>query len=140
RDAGVLATAYVLPGLWGRTAPWRSDAPASERILWDEDDARTWIAEGMELGSHGSSHVDLSVSTREVIDREVAGSRQILEGTVGRVEGFCYPWGRSSPLARERVRAAGYRYAVAGGYSRFHGSGNLYALGRITVDHDDTVE
>jgi peptidoglycan/xylan/chitin deacetylase (PgdA/CDA1 family) len=140
RDAGVRATAYVLPGLWGRTAPWPSDAPASERVLWDEDDARTWIAEGMELGSHGSSHVDLSAATPEVIDWEVAGSRQALEGATGQIDGFCYPWGRNSALARERVRAAGYRYAVAGGYSRHHGSGDLYALGRITIDHDDTVK
>lgn len=140
RDMGVPATAYVLPGLWGRTASWLSEAPPSERVLWDEDDARAWVREGMELGSHGMTHVDLSTAPRDVIDREVVDSRQILESDVTQIEGFCYPWGRSSALTRERVEAAGYRYAVAGGYSRHHASGDLYALGRITVDNDDTVE
>ena len=109
-------------------------------MLWDREDAAAWLAAGMGLGSHGSNHVDLSAVSSAVIDEEITGSKRVLEGAWGPVEGFCYPWGRSSHLARERVRAAGYRYALAGGYSRHHQPSDLFALGRITVDHDDRVE
>lgn len=139
-EHGLHATAYVLPGLWGRTAPWPSDAPASERTLWEEGDAAAWDAAGMGLGSHGLHHVDLSVAPAAVIEEELVGSKAALEAAIRPVEGFCYPWGRASWFAQERVRAAGYRYALAGGYSRHHVSEELFALGRITVDHDDTVE
>ncbi len=139
RENGLHATAYVLPGLWGHTAPWPSDAPAEERTLWDETDARAWLAGGMGIGSHGLSHRDLSVAPVPVIDEEVSGSMQALEDAFGSVDGFCYPWGRYSPVARQRVEAAGYRYGLAAGYSRHHAREDLYALGRITVDHDDTI-
>jgi peptidoglycan/xylan/chitin deacetylase (PgdA/CDA1 family) len=139
RSYGLHATAYVLPGLWGRTASWPSGAPVEERALWDEADAKAWVDEGMGLGSHGSTHVDLSTASVDVIDREVGDSKRELEISVGPVEGFCYPWGRSSAVARERLELVGYRYAVAGGYSRHHAREDRYALGRITVDHDDTA-
>jgi peptidoglycan/xylan/chitin deacetylase (PgdA/CDA1 family) len=140
RSLGLHATAYVLPGLWGRTASWPSDAPVEERALWDEADAKAWMAEGMGLGSHGSTHVDLSTASVDIINREVGDSKRELETSVGSIEGFCYPWGRSSEVARQRVEQAGYRYAVASGYSRHHTDADRYALGRITVDHDDTVD
>ncbi len=139
RSLGLHATAYVLPGLWGRTASWPSDAPVEERALWDEADAKAWAAEGMGIGSHGSRHVDLSTAPMDLVDHEVGDSKRELEASVGPIEGFCYPWGRSSAVARERVERAGYRYAVAGGYSRHHTGAERYALGRITVDHDDTA-
>lgn len=139
-ERGLHATAYVLPGLWGCTAPWLSDAPTSERTLWEQADAEKWVAADMGLGSHGSTHIDLSGVPRSVIDREVTGSKQMLEEAFGPVEGFCYPWGRSSDIARRSVEAAGYRYALAGGYIRHHDPSDLLSLGRITVDYDDRVE
>lgn len=139
-ERGLHATAYVLPGLWGRTAAWPSEAPASERTLWEIGDAAGWDAAGMGLGSHGMHHIDLSVASVGEIDEELVGSKVALEGVVRPIEGFCYPWGRVSPVAQERVRAAGYRYALAGGYRRRHGPEELFALGRVTVDHDDTIE
>jgi peptidoglycan/xylan/chitin deacetylase (PgdA/CDA1 family) len=139
RASGLHATAFVLPGLWGRTAGWPSPAPRRERELWDESDAKGWVAEGMGLGSHGSTHVDLSSASADVLDREVGDSKRALEASVGPVEGFCYPWGRGATVARGRVERAGYRYAVAGGYGRHHTNVDRYSLARITVDHDDTV-
>jgi peptidoglycan/xylan/chitin deacetylase (PgdA/CDA1 family) len=139
RANGLHATAYVLPGLWGRTAVWPSPAPARERALWDEADAKAWAAEGMGVGSHGCTHIDLSAASDDVLDREVADSKRALETTVGTVDGFCYPWGRGSGHARGRVERAGYRYAVAGGYGRHHTNADRYSLSRITVDHDDSV-
>jgi peptidoglycan/xylan/chitin deacetylase (PgdA/CDA1 family) len=134
------ASAYILPGLWGQTARWPSDAPQAERRLWDEQDVYVWRAAGMGVGSHGSHHIDLSRAPAAVVDEEVRGSKRALEAAVGSVEGFCYPWGRASAVAQGCVRKAGFRYALAGGYSRHHAVTGLFALGRITVDHDDTVE
>ena len=140
REHGLLATAYILPGLWGTTAKWPSSSPASERRLWDREDAIEWKRSGMGIGSHGMTHKDLSEASASAVDEEVAGSKLALEEVLGPVAGFCYPWGRSSPLAQQRVEAAGYRYGLAGGYSRQHVASDLLALGRITVDHDDSLD
>ena len=139
-ERGLHAAAYVLPGLWGGTASWPSGAPFAHRALWNVEDAQAWVGAGMSLGSHGLSHVDLSSAPLPVIKEEVAGSKRLLEEICGEVDGFCYPWGRASVGAMLEVEAAGYRYGLAAGYSRHHARENLFALGRIPVDHEDTVE
>lgn len=139
RERRLPATAFILPGLWGEVASWPSAAPEEARRLWNVDDASAWIEAGMTIGSHGMHHVDLTTATPERIRAEVAGSKAALEEALGLVAAFCYPWGRHRGPAREEVRRAGYAYAVAGGYGRSHRPGEVFALRRLTVDHDDTM-
>jgi peptidoglycan/xylan/chitin deacetylase (PgdA/CDA1 family) len=120
-------------------APWPSEAPEEARRLWDLDHATAWLDAGMTIGSHGMHHIDLTTTTPARIRAEVAGSKAALEKAIGPVAAFCYPWGRHHALARAEVRRAGYAYAVGGGYGRSHRSDEVFALRRLTVDHDDTM-
>jgi peptidoglycan/xylan/chitin deacetylase (PgdA/CDA1 family) len=71
-------------------------------------------AAGMEIGSHGATHVRLAGLGAGQLDAEVGGSRASLgELTGAPIRGFAYPYGSMDAAARSAVRGAGYDYACA---------------------------
>ena len=70
---------------------------------------------GMAISSHTMSHPCLPQCTNDVIDREVAGSREVLTDLVGQPPlAFAYPNGDYDARSRRAVSRAGY--AVAFGF------------------------
>ena len=64
---------------------------------------------GWELASHTITHADLTAVDSAQLEREVAGSRQILKRRFGvPVNNFCYPAGSYDDTVISAVRAAGY--------------------------------
>jgi peptidoglycan/xylan/chitin deacetylase (PgdA/CDA1 family) len=67
---------------------------------------------GHEIGGHTHSHVNMALEDQSVLDIEIQKNKAILETYVGKIHHFAWPFGRFqyfSPLARDRVFAAGYR-------------------------------
>jgi peptidoglycan/xylan/chitin deacetylase (PgdA/CDA1 family) len=117
--------------------PRRHGFTATVFVLLDEEGIRCAADAGMEIASHGLTHVDLTRAPDHVLHTEVHDSRHRLAALTGDdVEGFCYPYGRLDERAAAAVRRAGYRYAcsTAPGPS---GSGD-FALPRIHVGQVDT--
>ncbi|MFE5815697.1 polysaccharide deacetylase family protein [Streptomyces sp. NPDC056479] len=109
---GFTATVFVLPGLLDSENVWESTGP--RKPLLDEEGIRFAADAGMEIASHGLTHVDLTMADDEVLHMEVAGSRyQLAEIIDDDVEGFCYPYGHLDERTTDAVRRAGYRYACA---------------------------
>lgn len=82
--------------------------------LLGADGLREVAERGMEVGSHGRSHIRLSGLDPGVLEEEVSESRRILEAVLdGGVAGFCYPYGSLDGRAIRAVRRAGYDYACA---------------------------
>ncbi|MGW1954917.1 polysaccharide deacetylase family protein [Streptomyces sp. NPDC001920] len=134
RRRGFTATVFVLPGLLGGANTWEPGGP--RKPLLDADGVRRAAAAGMEVASHGLTHLDLTGVPDDVLRAEVADSRARLAALVGGdVEGFCYPYGYLDERATAAVRRAGYRYgcAIAPGPA---GSGD-FALPRIHVGQAD---
>lgn len=108
---GFTATVFVVGGMLGKENSW--DREPRMRLL-DADGVREASGRGMEIGSHGMSHVRLSRLDPGSLEEEVSGGQRLLTEILGReVEGFCYPYGdldRSTVLA---VRRAGHGYACA---------------------------
>jgi peptidoglycan/xylan/chitin deacetylase (PgdA/CDA1 family) len=131
---GCTATVFVLPGHLGGTNVWDAEGP--RKRLLTADGVRAAAQAGMEIGSHGMLHLDLTAAGDEALQQETAGSRARLADLTGRPpQGFCYPYGRLDPRAVAAVRAAGYGYACAvdpGGLTGVH------ALPRIHVGEADT--
>jgi peptidoglycan/xylan/chitin deacetylase (PgdA/CDA1 family) len=112
RGAG--ATVFAVSGQLGGTNAW--DVAGGERPerLMDAGELGALEAHGVEVGSHGRSHVDLAELDDGALAAEASGSRRDLEAALGRpVSSFSYPYGRASAAARRAVRAAGYAAAVA---------------------------
>ena len=130
------ATLFAVSGALGGTNEWDHAAGEREEELLGAEDLRRLSAAGIEIGSHGRHHRDLSLplSDEELRD-EVEGSRLDLEGLLGvPVRTFCYPYGRLNDRAREAARVAGYLAAVS-----IHGHegarpGDPWALPRMIIN------
>lgn len=132
---GFTATVFVLPGRLGGENAWDSEGP--RKSLLTEDGILRIARAGMEIASHGLTHVPLT----EVDDAELAAqtrrSRELLEEMTGAtVDGFCYPYGKVDPRAIHAVRRAGYRYGCAIDPGPHTGT---YALPRVHIGEDDTA-
>ncbi|KUL25899.1 polysaccharide deacetylase [Streptomyces regalis] len=135
RRRGFTATVFVLPGRLGGENAWEPTGP--RKPLLDVDGIRRAVAAGMEVASHGLTHLDLTRATDQVLHTEVDDSRhRLAEITGGDVEGFCYPYGRLDQRAADAVRRAGYHYACAIDPGPA-GSGD-FALPRIHLGEADT--
>ena len=85
---------------------------------------------GIEVGAHTLTHPDLRRLSDSAMLAEIAGSKDWLEGLLGReVPAFCYPRGLHNARAAEQVRVAGFRSArtTKGGSTRLPHSPMTYA-------------
>ncbi|KOG29138.1 polysaccharide deacetylase family protein [Streptomyces resistomycificus] len=129
------ATLFVLPGRLGGDNAW--DPLGPRKPLLTADGIRQAAAEGVEIGSHGLTHVDLTKADDDTLHREVTESRALLAELTGEeVAGFCYPYGTVDRRAVDAVRAAGYTYACAIDPGPLNG---VHALPRVHVGQHDTA-
>lgn len=112
RKYGHTATVFVLPGRLGGDNEW--DERGARKPLLDAGGVRAAEAEGMEIGSHGLLHLDLTAADDLTLAAEAAESRSRLAEITGTAPGgFCYPYGAVDARTLLAVRRAGYAYACA---------------------------
>lgn len=135
RQHGHTATVFVLPGRLGGSNAW--DPLGPRRPLLDAAGIRAAQAAGMEIGSHGLLHRDLTAADDADLAAEAADSRRLLAGITGSApRGFCYPYGALDARAVQAVRQAGYAYACAVDPGALAGP---HALPRAYVGQADTA-
>jgi peptidoglycan/xylan/chitin deacetylase (PgdA/CDA1 family) len=106
------ATVFILSDRLGCTSDW--DVGPTWPLL-GADEVRTLAAAGIEIGSHGSTHLRLAGATAEQLASEVHASRLKLAALVGtEIRGFAYPYGSFDDPARRAVRAPSRRLAPSG--------------------------
>jgi peptidoglycan/xylan/chitin deacetylase (PgdA/CDA1 family) len=132
---GMTATLFAVSGALGGTNRWdEADGERRENLL-DAADLRELAAAGIEIGSHGRHHRDLSACSEAELRDEIEGSKADLEEVLGApVRTFCYPYGRLTPRAATVARAAGYLAAAS--IHRHPGArpGDPWALPRMIVN------
>ncbi|MEU1280167.1 polysaccharide deacetylase family protein [Streptomyces sp. NPDC005805] len=133
RRHGCSATLFVLPGRTGGVNVWDPEGP--RRPLLDADGIRGAARAGVEIGSHGLLHRDLTTLDDGDLREETVRSRELLRELTGTAPaGFCYPYGTFDARAADAVRAAGYAYACAIDPGPAAGP---YALPRTHISHAD---
>jgi len=111
RRRGFGATAYIISDRLGGTNEW--DKGPTWPLL-SADGVRELAAAGIEIGSHGATHMRLAGVGPEHLSAEVHDSKNTLSALVGaQIRGFAYPYGSMDAHARRTVREAGYDYACA---------------------------
>ncbi|WP_405972132.1 polysaccharide deacetylase family protein [Streptomyces sp. NBC_00988] len=129
------ATLFVLPGRLGGDNAW--DPLGPRKPLLTADGIRQAAAEGVEIGSHGLTHVDLTRADDVTLRAEVTESRSQLQELLNSpVDGFCYPYGTIDARAMDAVREAGYAYACAIDPGDLNGP---HALPRVHIGQNDTA-
>lgn len=137
RDTGTRAALFVVADQVGRAVTWTHP---NGRItvsgnLADADQLHEWLALGFDVGSHSSTHADLTLLAPEEVFAEAASSRRSLADLLDReMLDFCYPFTHHDAAAREQVARAGYRMAFAGEPAR----DDLWAVPRMMVFSDDS--
>ncbi|MER6343111.1 polysaccharide deacetylase family protein [Streptomyces sp. NPDC001595] len=135
RRHGFNATLFVLPGRLGGHNAW--DPLGPRKPLLTAEGIQYAAQEGVEIGSHGLTHVDLTRADEETLKAETEGSRALLAEVTGApVAGFCYPYGTVDRRAVDAVRAAGYGYACAISPGPLTGP---HALPRLHLGENDTA-
>ncbi|MEU6536509.1 polysaccharide deacetylase family protein [Streptomyces sp. NPDC047000] len=135
RRWGCNATLFVLAGRLGGDNCW--DPLGPRKPLLTADGVRAAVAQGVEIGSHGLTHADLTRAGETALRAETAASRALLTELTGApVDGFCYPYGTVDARAVGAVRAAGYGYACAIDPGPLTGP---YALPRLHIGQHDTA-
>ncbi|MEU6357677.1 polysaccharide deacetylase family protein [Streptomyces sp. NPDC047072] len=135
RKHGFGATLFVLPGRLGGENDW--DPLGPRKPLLTADGIREAAEAGIEIGSHGLTHVDLTQADDVLLKAEVVESRAALEELTGLpVDGFCYPYGTLDRRVVDAVGEAGYRYGCAIDPGAID---SPLALPRVHVGQNDTA-
>lgn len=130
---GFTASVFIISGRLGGTNQW--DEGPSWPLLSASQVAEL-AAAGMEIGSHGATHVRLAGLEARQLESEVSGSRTSLGQLTGvPVRGFAYPYGSMDAAARRAASGAGYDYACA--VQTPLGDLGLMALPRVYVGQRD---
>ncbi|MYS43409.1 polysaccharide deacetylase family protein [Streptomyces sp. SID5998] len=136
-EHGFPATLFVSTG-WLRGA---HDTGGGLDAMLDWDQVRELAAAGVEIGGHSHTHPQLDQLDDDALWTELIRCKEIVAGELGAGPvSFAYPYGYSSRRVRARVRAAGYRQALAVGNAPARRSQGPYAMRRLTVRRSTTVE
>lgn len=94
-------------------------------------------SDGMEIGAHSMTHINLVNLDEDAMDREIIRCRKEIENRTGiRPDFFCYPAGRYDDASLALTRTAGYLGAVTTAPGRADGS-DFFLLRRIRINNSD---
>ncbi|MGH6846051.1 MAG: polysaccharide deacetylase family protein [Methylocella sp.] len=143
-DFGLTAAVFLNTGEMGgqerrRSREERGYYPGEQFLTWR--DVENLVAAGWSIGSHGVGHVDLTAASAETRRNELAISKQTIEERTGAACNlFAYTWGRNNGRLREAVRRSGYSYALAGGHAAVNHRCDRFAIPRIHVAKEYTLD
>ena len=110
RELGIPWTVFVLAGMLGKRNDWDHPWVSPRERHLTPDEVRQLSGEGVTIGSHGMTHVNLVALPDAALEDELVRSREILRNLSGQsVDGVSYPWGLANERVARAARSAGYR-------------------------------
>jgi peptidoglycan/xylan/chitin deacetylase (PgdA/CDA1 family) len=139
-EANMRATVFAPAGLLGREVELRSPGQDSHSTsrgrIASGNELKAWRDQGFDVGSHSSTHPDLTSETPARILTEAQDSRRNLEEILQTpVVDFCYPYTHHNSICRRLVERCGYRSAFAGEPP----TRDLYAIPRMMIYPHDSI-
>jgi peptidoglycan/xylan/chitin deacetylase (PgdA/CDA1 family) len=125
-------------GLDGTMFLVTSTVSTPNHVTWEE--ARLMLGEGMEFGSHGVHHYDLTTLSAAGLDYELQDSRRDLERWLATpIFQIAYPSGQYNERVKARARLAGYRAGWKKGGGWVTPESDLLMLPRVRVRGSTTM-
>jgi peptidoglycan/xylan/chitin deacetylase (PgdA/CDA1 family) len=106
---GRRAAVFLVTGFMGRTNTWDIRLPGNmtRHLSWEQ--TKEMADAGMEIGSHGVSHSDLTRIPPKNAFQELDASKKAIEDRLGKpVRFFAFPFGRYNDRILDLGRSAGY--------------------------------
>lgn len=144
RDLGLSATIYINTGWMGGgyrrdSAPELGHYPGERFMTWK--DVELLVRRGWTIGSHGVEHLDLAAVDDARRIQELSDSKQAIEDRLGfECRHFAYTWGRYTRRVQQAVADAGYQTAVSALHGPVRHGSDLYALPRIEISNEHSLE
>ena len=115
------------------------DLKVGERFLsWGE--IKEMAGSGMNIGSHGYHHRDLTMLHPERAFLEILRSKRLIEENIsGKVRYFSYPYGRYNDTTRDLVKRAGFDAAFTTTPGSIKPGDDPYALKRTLIAPSDSL-
>lgn len=130
---GFTATCYGVSSMIGGTNLWDHGKVAQKQLM-NLQDWHTWIAAGMDVGSHTQTHSDLTLLDEPSARQQIQRSKLDLEHSLGcEVRHFCYPYGHYREEHVTMTKAAGYITATTTRRGRSSAGDDPFALRRVLV-------
>jgi peptidoglycan/xylan/chitin deacetylase (PgdA/CDA1 family) len=124
---------FNLPATFFPVSWWLTDE-LGDMAVQCRSALRELAKRGYTIGCHSHTHQDLVACSRESLDREVIGSKQILEEVLGQgVRAFCYPYGNWDPRVASVVQKAGFDVAFTVDLGGVSAGDHPYQLKRVPV-------
>ena len=113
KQQSIPITIFVIASLIGRESHFSTHASTPRRRHLDLAQLRLLISTGLvEIGAHGYRHLNLIRIDPSELRREIFDAKKFLEDALAvNIPYFAYPWGSTSAVVTETVKAAGYRLA-----------------------------
>lgn len=107
----------------------------TRREFLSDEDIRSLVRDGWEVGCHSATHGDFWGMHSEEIRKETIGAKKTLEERLGvPVRFFAYPRGRYTNAVKQMVRDAGYELALSMDDGFLSPKTDRFAVPRIGVD------
>lgn len=111
----------------------------TERPLLAREQIQELANTGWEIGSHSQTHADFSKLTATDINREISGSKNMLERELGiKIKYFAYPKGYYNDEITSEAKRAGYDLAFPVDDGYVTEKTNRFAIPRVGVDGTHT--
>jgi peptidoglycan/xylan/chitin deacetylase (PgdA/CDA1 family) len=125
------ATVFLTTGGSGRAGADERLTPLNGREMLSWGEIREMRGAGIDFGAHTISHPDLTKIETSEIEKEMAGSKRIIEDRLGAsVSSFAYPYGRYDGRSLEIARRY-FGCACSDELGLITSDSGLYALERV---------
>lgn len=132
-ERGLVATVYCVAGHLGGRSNWPTARPGGwESDLLSSSQVRALHAAGWEIGSHGFVHAPIAHLHGEGLEREIAQSKDVLEGLLGSaVRSFALPYGARALPDGRRLLERCYTSVCTTKPARVESDADLRSLPRV---------
>ncbi|HEU4514592.1 MAG TPA: polysaccharide deacetylase family protein [Nocardioidaceae bacterium] len=138
---GFAATLYVPTGYIGGRAAWLAHEHEADRRMLGWTQVAEIAAGGVQIGAHSHTHPRLDELRPHESLEEIVRSKEVLEDRLQLpVTSFAYPHGYHDRRVRRQVIGAGYGSGMAVKHAMSSADDDRYALARIVVPRDATVD
>lgn len=123
---------FVPTNLIGKAASWDYSYPVCRLSHLERRSIRKLASLGVEFGSHGHTHTDLTALSQRRLETELKQSRDILSDLSGRrIDSISYPFGRVNQRVAETASEFGYERGFTSRFPTVHD--DCMTIGRLPI-------
>jgi peptidoglycan/xylan/chitin deacetylase (PgdA/CDA1 family) len=138
---GFNATLYIATAFVEGTSRWLQKIGEGDRPMLSWTQLAEINSSGIECAAHTHTHPELDMLSPSAARDEIVRSKEVLEDHLSqRISSFAYPYGFYSSRVMHIVRESGFDSACAIGRKMSSLHDNAYALARLMIWPDTTVD